>query len=136
LHSLPIYLHSLSRDMWIGIGIGFVVAVALLCVLVWVSRRRYVVIGSSPAADMVAYQLGRIADSLDTISARGIVLQNLTRPVQHAPEIQPGILRSRESAQEPAANAPEAIESPVTVPPDETRPQAPTHRFSTSVLGL
>ncbi len=64
--SLPSIPH-LSREMLVAIG----VVVALLVLWIWMlyDRRRYVVIKKSDAVEDITYQLGRIANALDSLVA-------------------------------------------------------------------
>jgi hypothetical protein len=125
LQSLAMYLH-LSRDAWIGVGIGFVASVLLFSLVVWVSRRRYVIIGSSPASDMIAYQLGRIADTLDRVSDEGLVGRLSMR--RHDERESDREARVRGSATGAVRN-----ENSVTAPPVESR--VPERRVSMSIFG-
>ena len=125
MNSLP-YLH-LSRDVWIGLGIGFAVALVAMWLLVWFGRRRYVIIGNSPTVEMIAYQLGRIADTLDRLSIQGAQPQRvLQQSRQTTIEAQREIEPSREHESQQVQPAPEPA-------PEEHA--TPTHRISLSMFG-
>jgi len=125
MNSLP-YLH-LSRDVWIGLGIGFAVALVVMWLLVWFGRRRYVIIGNSPTVEMMAYQLGRIADTLDRLSMQGAQPQRvLQQSRQTTTEAQREIEPSRERESQQVQPVPEPA-------PDEHA--TPTQRISLSMFG-
>lgn len=67
--SLPAIL-SLPREVLIGIAAVAVLAVFCFWLLVRAGRRRYVTLRQSDTTDMIAYQLGRIADALERLSVQ------------------------------------------------------------------
>lgn len=123
VYSLPSYLHF-SREVWIAAGVGFVVALGVMWLLIWAGKRRFVVIGGSPAVDVIAYHLGRIADTLDHLS------------VQPAPPLR-GFERQRQSieaerAVEPS-HQPRQVESEQN--PVREQPKVPSYRVGMSIFG-
>jgi hypothetical protein len=122
-YALPSYLHF-SREVWIAAGIGFVVALGVMALLVWAGKRRFVVIGGSPAVDVIAYHLGRIADTLDHLSTQpASPLRGFERARQSI-EAERGIepshqLRHVESAQNPVRE----------------QPKVPSYRVGMSIFG-
>jgi hypothetical protein len=116
MHALPSYLHF-PREVWISAGVGFVVALAVMWLLVWAGRRRYVIIGNSPAVDVLAYHLGRIADTLDRLPLPGPSLGRESQQV-------------RESARR-------EVEPPRVSPVPSAEPEhpVPAHRIGMSIFG-
>jgi hypothetical protein len=123
LHSLPSYLPYLrfSREGWIGVGVGFAVALAVMWLLVRAGRRR-VIIDNSPAVDLMAYHLGRIADTLDRLSVEG---QTPLRGLQRARQGAQAERETRESQQ---------MQSAGPEPASEQRP-VPSYRTGMSIFG-
>jgi hypothetical protein len=124
MNYLPSYL-QFSREAWIGVGIGFLAAMAVMWLLVWFGRRRHVTIGNSPTVEMIAYQLGRIADSLDRFAIQSAApLREFQQSRQTTKEAQREIEPSHERQQAQTAHE----------RPPEERPVA-THRISMSMFG-
>ena len=123
MHFLPSYLY-LSREAWIGAGVGFVVAMAVMWLLVWAGRRRYVIVGNSPTVDLIAFHLGRIADTLDHVS------------IQSAPPLR-GFQRARQSV-EAEREMDTARDSQEASPAQEharAERRVPAGRISMSIFG-
>jgi len=123
MSSLPSYV-QFSREVWIGAGVGFVGAIALMWLLVWFGRRRYVTIGNSPTVEMVAYQLGRIADTLNRISIQGVPPSREFLQARQNKE--------RQQTIEPAHESPEV---PSTLEHAREEAAMPAHRISMSMFG-
>lgn len=58
----------MPRELLIGIAAVAILAVFCFWLLVRAGRRRYVTLRQSDTTDMIAYQLGRIADARDRLS--------------------------------------------------------------------
>ncbi len=121
MQALPSYLHF-PREVWIGAGIGFAVAIVVMWFLVWAGRRRSVIIRSSPAIDMIAYHLGRIADTLNRLSIQGTSLGRESQQTRESTQARRQVEPPRESQQIPPA------------PDAEGRP-VPAHRIGMSIFG-
>lgn len=113
-----------SREVWIAAAIGFAVALGVMALLVWAGKRRFVVIGGSPAVDVIAYHLGRIADTLDHFSA------------QPAPPLR-GFERQRQSIA--AQRDVETSHPPQQAEPvrdsEREQPKVPAYRVGMSIFG-
>jgi hypothetical protein len=119
MQALPSYLHF-PREVWIAAGIGFAFAIAVMWLLVWAGRRRHVIIKNSPAIDLIAYHLGRIADTLNRLSIQGTSLGRESQQARESTQARREVEPPRES-QPPA---PEAEERSV-----------PAHRIGMSMFG-
>lgn len=79
MHSLPTVL-QLSRQVWLGIGIGVVAEIILVWLVMHFGRRRQVLLGRSQTTEIIAYQLERIADALDRKTIAPVVHDPLRAP--------------------------------------------------------
>jgi hypothetical protein len=93
------YLTALSqvpREIWIAAGGGAAIAILAVLILFRGGRRRYVLVASSPATEMFAYQLARVADSLERIALAGVSVarqlpqaKTQAQPARREPEPEP-----------------------------------------------
>jgi len=86
------YLTALSqmpREVWIAAGVGAAVAFFVAFLLMVGGRRRYVVVRSSPATELFAYQMGRVADALERVAFERTAPAREARAPEPQPEPEP-----------------------------------------------